>query len=123
MPPPFFLKNGVPVAGSLIRNPGLANTLETIGREGRHGFYEGDVADALASYVAQRGGFFTAADLQAQRAEWGVPLVGQYHDLTLYQTPAPTQGSRTGCPATAEAWLAILIVALAAVAVYFIVRK
>ena len=88
----IFLKNGVPVAGSLIRNPGLANTLETIGREGRHGFYEGDVADALASYVAQRGGFFTAADLQAQRAEWGVPLVGQYHDLTLYQTPAPTQG-------------------------------
>lgn len=22
----------------------------------------------------------------------GQPLVGQYHDLTLYQTPAPTQG-------------------------------
>ncbi len=88
----IFLKNGIPAAGSVIRNPGLANTLEAIGNEGRHGFYDGAVADALVNYVAQRGGFFTKADLQAQRAEWGKPLVGQYHDLTLYQTPAPTQG-------------------------------
>ena len=88
----IFLKQGVPAVGSLLRNPGLANTLEAIGREGRHGFYDGPVADALAAYVAKRGGFFTKDDLQAQRAEWGQPLVGQYKDLTLYQTPAPTQG-------------------------------
>jgi gamma-glutamyltranspeptidase/glutathione hydrolase len=88
----IFLKNGVPQAGSLLRNPGLANTLESIGRDGRQGFYEGPVADALVDYVQKRGGFFTKHDLQAQHAEWGQPLVGQYHDLTLYQTPAPTQG-------------------------------
>ncbi len=88
----IFLKNGVPQAGSLLRNLGLANTLESIGRDGRQGFYEGPVADALVDYVQKRGGFFTKHDLQAQHAEWGQPLVGQYHDLTLYQTPAPTQG-------------------------------
>lgn len=88
----IFLKNGIPATGSLIRNPGLANTLETIGREGRHGFYDGDVADTLVNYINERGGFFTKSDLQTQRAEWDKPLVGQYRDLTLYQTPAPTQG-------------------------------
>jgi gamma-glutamyltranspeptidase len=88
----IFLANGVPAPGALIRNAGLARTLESIGREGRAGFYEGAVATALASYVQQHGGFFTEDDLHAQEARWGEPLVGQYRDLTLYQTPAPTQG-------------------------------
>jgi gamma-glutamyltranspeptidase/glutathione hydrolase len=88
----IFLANGVPTTGALIRNAGLARTLESIGREGRAGFYEGAVAKALAGYVQQHGGFFTEDDLHAQEARWGEPLVGQYRDLTLYQTPAPTQG-------------------------------
>jgi gamma-glutamyltranspeptidase/glutathione hydrolase len=88
----IFLANGVPATGALIRNAGLARTLEAIGREGRAGFYEGAVAKALAGYVQQHGGFFTEDDLHAQEARWGEPLVGQYRDLTLYQTPAPTQG-------------------------------
>ena len=88
----LFLANGVPTAGALIRNPGLARTLESIGRDGRAGFYEGPVAKALAGYVQAHGGFFTEDDLRQQEARWGEPLVGQYRDLTLYQTPAPTQG-------------------------------
>ncbi len=88
----IFLANGVPAAGSLIRNAGLARTLEAIARDGRAGFYEGAVAKALAAYVQQHGGFFTEDDLHTQEARWGEPLVGQYRDLTLYQTPAPTQG-------------------------------
>lgn len=88
----IFLKNGMPATGSLLRNPGLATTLEAIGRDGRQGFYEGPTAQALASYAKQHGGFFTEEDLHAQRAQWDAPLVGHYRDLTLYQTPAPTQG-------------------------------
>lgn len=88
----LFLSNGVPAAGTLLRNPGLARTLEQIGRDGRAGFYEGPVAKAMADYVQQQGGFFTEDDLRAQEARWGEPLVGQYRDLTVYQTPAPTQG-------------------------------
>lgn len=88
----IFLSNGVPTTGTLIRNTGLALTLDAIAREGRAGFYEGAVAKALADYVKQHGGFFTEDDLHAQEARWGEPLVGQYRDLTLYQTPAPTQG-------------------------------
>ncbi len=88
----LFLAHGPAPAGSMLRNPALARTLEAIARDGHSGFYEGAVAAAMAADVRARGGFFTEADLAAQRASWGEPLVGRYRDLTMYQTPPPTQG-------------------------------
>ncbi|MBL8381940.1 MAG: gamma-glutamyltransferase [Burkholderiales bacterium] len=89
----LFLPGGtVPRAGTTLVNAGLARTLEAIADRGRAGFYEGEVADALAAFAAARGGLFTAADLKGQTARWGEPIVGTYRDLTLYETPAPTQG-------------------------------
>jgi gamma-glutamyltranspeptidase/glutathione hydrolase len=77
---------------SVLRNPGLAHSLQSIADRGRGGFYEGEVAADLARFAAGHGGFFTADDLKAQGAYWGEPLQGTYRDVTLYQTPAPTQG-------------------------------
>ena len=71
-----------------LQNPRLADTLEAIASHGRAGFYEGEVAKALASL----GGFFTAGDLAAQQAYWGEPIRGTYRDVTICETPAPTQG-------------------------------
>jgi gamma-glutamyltranspeptidase/glutathione hydrolase len=76
----------------VLRNPGLARTLTAIAERGRAGFYEGEVAAEMARFAHARGGVFTAADLAQQRAVWGEPLAGRYRDVTLYQTPAPTQG-------------------------------
>ncbi|MBN8492962.1 MAG: gamma-glutamyltransferase [Burkholderiales bacterium] len=89
----IFLPGGqVPVAGSLLRNADLARTLEVVAAEGAAGFYGGTVGAELARFSAAEGGFFTRADLTAQRAHWGEPLQGIYRDVTLYETPAPTQG-------------------------------
>ena len=38
------------------------------------------------------GGFFTAADFRAQRAQWREPIFTDYRGVRLYQTPPPTQG-------------------------------
>ena len=70
------------------KNPALARTLEAIAAQGRAGFYEGEVAAQLA----RLGGFFTQADLAAQPAHWGEPICGSYRGVTIYETPAPTQG-------------------------------
>src|SRR5207302_3632641 len=43
-------------------------------------------------FAHERGGFFTERDLAAQHASWGEPLKGAYRGVTLYETPAPTQG-------------------------------
>jgi gamma-glutamyltranspeptidase/glutathione hydrolase len=89
----IFLRDGRPPrAGSKLANPNLARTLEAIADRGREGFYGGEVARELVRYAHASGGFFDTADLAAQVATWGEPLVGTYRDVTLYETPAPTQG-------------------------------
>ena len=76
----------------VLRNPDLARTLEAIARDGWSGFYKGDVAQEMVRWSQRNGGFFTAADLEAQTARWEAPLVGSYRGVTIYETPAPTQG-------------------------------
>ncbi len=71
-----------------LKNPRLADTLQAIASRGRAGFYEGEVAKALAGL----GGFFTEEDLAAQQAYWGEPIRGTYRGVTICETPAPTQG-------------------------------
>jgi gamma-glutamyltranspeptidase len=89
----IFLPAGVPPrAGERLRNPDLARTLEAIADDGRAGFYAGAVAAEAARHARAEGGFFTEADWARQRARWEAPLSGRYRDVTLYETPPPTQG-------------------------------
>ncbi|MGK0172602.1 MAG: gamma-glutamyltranspeptidase [Gammaproteobacteria bacterium] len=82
----------VPEAGSALVNPDLAATLGSIAKGGHRGFYEGDVARKMAEYAERSGGFFTQVDFANQQAEWGVPLASTYRDVTVFETPPPTQG-------------------------------
>jgi gamma-glutamyltranspeptidase/glutathione hydrolase len=77
---------------AVIRNPGLARTLEAIASDGWYGFYDGDVAVELVRYSQNVGGFFEREDLRTQLARWGEPIKGTYRDVTIYETPPPTQG-------------------------------
>ena len=81
-----------PPAGGRLANPRLAQTLEAIAGQGRAGFYEGEVAAELAKLARDGGGFFREPDFAAQQARWGEPLRGSYRGVTIYETPAPTQG-------------------------------
>lgn len=83
----IFLKEG-----RVLKNPDLARTLQAIASDGWHGFYDGEVAKELVRYAEANAGFFTATDLKTQTARWGEPLKGTYRDVTIYETPAPTQG-------------------------------
>ena len=88
----FLPGGGPPRAGAKISNQDLARTLETLAQDGRSAFYGGPVAAEFARFARQRGGFFTAGDFTRQDARWGEPISGSYRGVTLYQTPAPTQG-------------------------------
>ena len=83
----IFLKDG-----AVLTNPDLARTLEAIASDGWHGFYDGDVARELVRWSAANDGFFAPDDLKAQLARWGEPIKGSYRGVTIYETPAPTQG-------------------------------
>lgn len=89
----FLLPGGeVPLAGTKLVNPNLANTLQAIAERGWAGFYEGPVGAEMARFSLDQGGFFEPDDLARQDATWGKPLVGRYRDVTIFNTPPPTQG-------------------------------
>ncbi len=89
----IFLPGGAaPRAGAKLQNPNLARTLETYALGGWSGFYEGETAAEMAGFAREQGGFFTTEDFKAQRATWSEPLTGTYRGVTIYNTPAPTQG-------------------------------
>jgi gamma-glutamyltranspeptidase/glutathione hydrolase len=81
-----------PSAGTQLTNPDLARTLDALAADGHAGFYGGEVAREMARFAQSQGGFFTEADLKNQTARWGEPLKGSYRGVTIYETPAPTQG-------------------------------
>jgi gamma-glutamyltranspeptidase/glutathione hydrolase len=89
----LFLKGGAPAqTGARMTNGRLARTLEAIAEDGWSGFYEGPVAEEMARFARDAGGFFALSDFSRQKATWGEPLVGRYRDVSIYNTPPPTQG-------------------------------
>jgi len=89
----LFMPGGaIPSAGARLTNPDLARTLQAIADAGWAGFYRGAVAEELAHFSREAGGYFRETDLAQQTASWGAPLVGRYRDVEIYNTPPPTQG-------------------------------
>ena len=80
------------LAGMKLRQPELATTLETIGRNGFGGFYFGELGRAIAAAIQRRDGFVTSADMASFRSSWVEPLAMSYRELTVYEMPPPTQG-------------------------------
>ena len=81
-----------PRTGELWRNPGLADTLETIGRDGRDAFYRGDIARRIGEYFAANDGFLSAADLAAHTGEWVEPVSANYRGVDVWELPPNGQG-------------------------------
>ena len=90
-----FTRNGrAPVEGELWKNPDLAQSYERIAKEGRAGFYEGEVAERMARFVQEHGGFLTVEDLTSHRGEWVEPVSTNYRGVDVWQLP---QRARPRC--------------------------
>ncbi|MEM8639326.1 MAG: gamma-glutamyltransferase family protein [Cyanobacteria bacterium P01_G01_bin.54] len=88
----FFPQGRAPQPGEWWRSPGYAATLRAIAQQGSAAFYQGELAEKIVAFAQQTGGLLTAADLQAQKAEWVAPLSIQYRDVTVWELPPNTQG-------------------------------
>ncbi|RDY61470.1 gamma-glutamyltransferase [Flagellimonas nanhaiensis] len=88
-----FATNFMP--GDTIKYPELAATLEKIQQNGRDGFYKGEVAEKLASFIQEKGGFITEEDLEKYEAKWRYPVVFDYKDLRIISMSPPSSGGVT----------------------------
>nr|WP_290760409.1 gamma-glutamyltransferase family protein [Henriciella sp.] len=81
-----------PREGTLFKNPDLADTLETIGAEGRSAFYEGEIARTMGDYFERIGGYLRYEDFAAHEGEWVEPVCADYRETRVCELPPNTQG-------------------------------
>ncbi|MCP5156253.1 MAG: gamma-glutamyltransferase [Ectothiorhodospiraceae bacterium] len=86
----LFLPDGAPVAaGTRIRQPEYAESLDLIGARGPSALYGGQLGDALVTAMARTGGIIDAADLDGYRVVERAPVVGTYRGHEILGPPPP----------------------------------
>jgi gamma-glutamyltranspeptidase / glutathione hydrolase len=89
----FLQENGTaPEIGTLWKQPDLAFTLEQIQKKGSKGFYEGSVAELIATEMQRGEGLITAQDLKNYRAVERTPVSGTYRGFQVVSAPPPSSG-------------------------------
>jgi gamma-glutamyltranspeptidase/glutathione hydrolase len=88
----FLIDGAVPAAGSRLKQVRLAETLETLGRDGLASFYDGRLAQDNAAFLEENGSPLNLSDFKAYQAETVRPLTVATGGDTLFNMIAPTQG-------------------------------
>lgn len=90
----FYSFDGkAPQVGQIFRAPGQAEVLRRIAREGRAGFYEGEVAEDMITSLQALGGSHTLEDLAATACDYTIPISGPYQGVELVEHPPNGQGA------------------------------
>ena len=88
----LFKDGRVPREGEVMRFPALARTLRIVAKEGREGFYGGEVAEDIVAELNALGGLHTLEDFAAQRATYVAPISVAYRGVELWELPPSNQG-------------------------------
>ena len=88
----FLPDDKVPVMGQVIKIPDIAEVLEKVAREGRDGFYKGEVAQRLVDGVRAEGGIWTMEDLAGYTVKEREPVRTHYNGYELVTAPPPSSG-------------------------------
>ena len=88
----YFIDDSTPEKGQVFKNPDLANTLRTIVKNGKKGFYEGEIAQTIANFVQDQGGFLSYDDLKNHKSEWIEPVSTNYRGYDVWELPPNGQG-------------------------------
>lgn len=70
----------------------MADSLDTLARDGAAALHGGDVGAAMAGDVRDKGGYLTTDDLAANRARFHAPLCVPYRDALFHVMPGLTAG-------------------------------
>jgi gamma-glutamyltranspeptidase / glutathione hydrolase len=98
----FLTPNGHPpstteqLKPTLIRQPDLARTLRAIADQGPRAFYEGEIAQSIATHLGEHGSPITAADLGAYQATESPGITVDYHGHQVHTVGGPSGGTSLG---------------------------
>ena len=77
---------------SLLRQPGLARTIETLREDGPDAYYRGPIAETTVDHLRSLGALMTLEDLAGHRGGWVDPIRTTYRHVELLELPPNTQG-------------------------------
>ena len=80
-----------PRQDNCIRSPDLARTFRLLQRNGRDGFYKGEIARAIVAKSTAVGGTMTLDDLANYTGEWVDAATTTYHGYDVLTLPPPAQ--------------------------------
>ncbi|MFC4557762.1 gamma-glutamyltransferase [Virgibacillus kekensis] len=81
-----------PETGEIWSSKGHAETLRSIAETGAESFYRGHIAEKIAAFSKENGGFLTAEDLAEHKAEWVKPINVNYRGYDVWEIPPNGQG-------------------------------
>jgi gamma-glutamyltranspeptidase/glutathione hydrolase len=88
----FLHKKEIPALHAMLKQTDLANTLTSIAKSGRAGFYQGKVATQLVDGVQAAGGIWTLEDLAAYKVVEREPIRGEYKGIKFTSAASPSSG-------------------------------
>jgi len=88
----LLVNERAPVAGSVHRQPLLAESLRSIGRDGAKAFYEGPIAQDIVTYLRGKGGLHTQDDFAAYKGEYVTPITSHFLGYDIHECPPGGQG-------------------------------
>ncbi|CAM4397507.1 gamma-glutamyltransferase [Comamonas aquatilis] len=89
----IFWKNGTPLkAGELLQQKDLAQSMRLISQQGAKAFYQGAIAQKLASEMATHANALTLQDLRDYKVVEREPVRGNYRGYQVVTMPPPSSG-------------------------------
>lgn len=88
----FLIDRRAPRHGEVIRLPELARTLRAIAEGGADAFYRGELAEKVAGFIQELGGWLATEDLASHTHTWDDPISTDYRGVKCWECPPNGQG-------------------------------
>ena len=91
----YFIDNKPLPENYLMKRPDLANTISLISKNGKNGFYKGEVAKKFIDAMKSNKGLFEFQDLDSYEADIRMPIAGSYRKNMVFTAGPPSGGGIT----------------------------
>ncbi len=90
----IFTRDGSPlIAGDILVQKNLAQTLKAVAAGGADAFYTGDIAREMVRAIQDAGGLYTEPEFADHRSVWSRPPISStYRGHAIYETTPPSHG-------------------------------
>jgi len=83
----MLLNGSAPKEGEIMKMPFLAQSFRSLGANGKAGYYEGPIAQAIVDVVTELGGVMSLDDLRDHFSTEDTPIHVNYRGVDVYEMP------------------------------------